>query len=79
MFGNFPNGFGHQTCPFNILKVFIWWQDPFKPPGYDPQDIVAFVERYGDAHISGSGWRPVDPEEWFSDGWELRIEMHVFS
>ena len=35
------------------------------PPSYDPRDIVELLERYGDAHISDSGWREVDPEEWF--------------
>ena len=38
-----------------------------KPPDYEPGDIVALVEKYGDAHISDSGWRAVDPEEWYSD------------
>ena len=38
-----------------------------KPPSYDPRDIVALVEKYGDAHISDSGWRVVDQEEWYED------------
>ena len=38
-----------------------------KPPSYDPRDIVALVEKYGDAHISDSGWRAVDPEECYAD------------
>ena len=36
-----------------------------KPPDFDPRNIVHLVERYGDAHIVDSGWREVDPEEWF--------------
>ena len=38
-----------------------------KPPSYDPRDIVALVEKYGDAHVSDSGWRVVDREEWYAD------------
>ena len=38
-----------------------------QPPDYDDRNIVHLVERYGDAHILDSGWREVDPEEWFDD------------
>ena len=38
-----------------------------KPPDYDNRDISHLVERYGDAHILDSGWREVDPEEWYDD------------
>ena len=38
-----------------------------KPPDYDTRDIIHLVERYGDAHILDSGWREVDPEEWYDD------------
>ena len=37
------------------------------PPSYDPRNIVDLIEKYRDALISNSGWREVDPEEWFSD------------
>ena len=36
-----------------------------KAPSYDPRDIVELLDKYRDAHISDSGWRDVDPEEWF--------------
>ena len=35
------------------------------PPSFDPWNIVDLVDKYGDAHISDSGWREVDPEEWY--------------
>ena len=57
-----------HTCAGRIMGIQSHVRDKvLKPPGYDPRDIVALVERYGDAHISGSGWRPVDPEEWIAD------------
>ena len=36
-----------------------------KPPDYDLRNIVDLVDKYRDAHINNSGWREVDPEEWF--------------
>ena len=38
-----------------------------RPPSYDERSIVDLLERYGDAHISDSGWREVDEEEWFDN------------
>ena len=38
-----------------------------RPPNYDPRNIVDLIDKYGDAHISDSGWREVDTEEWFDD------------
>jgi hypothetical protein len=37
------------------------------PPSFDPCNIVDFnlVDKYGEAHISDSGWREVDTEEWY--------------
>ena len=35
-----------------------------EPPDYDPRNIVDLLDKYRDAHISDSGWREVDPEEW---------------
>ena len=37
------------------------------PPDYDQRDIVQLIEKYGDAHLSDSGWREVDQEEWFEN------------
>ena len=34
------------------------------PPSYDPRSIMDLLDKYRDAHISDSGWREVDPEEW---------------
>ena len=34
---------------------------------HDPRNVVDILEKYGDAHVSDSGWREVDIEEWFSD------------
>ena len=36
-----------------------------EPPDYDLRNIVDLLDKYGDAHISDSGWREVDQEEWF--------------
>ena len=38
-----------------------------KPPDYDLRNIVDLVDKYRDAHINDSGWREVDPEEWYAD------------
>ena len=35
------------------------------PPDYDPRSIVDLLDKYEDGHISDSGWREVDPEEWY--------------
>ena len=35
------------------------------PPNYDPRSIVDLLDKYEDGHISDSGWREVDPEEWY--------------
>ena len=37
-----------------------------QPPSHDPRNVVDLLEKCGDAHISDSGWREVDTEEWFS-------------
>ena len=42
-----------------------------EPPSYDPRNIVDLIDKYRDAHISDSGWREVDPEEWFADNWKI--------
>ena len=57
-----------HTCAGRIMGIQSHVREKLlKPPDYDPRDIVALVEKYGDAHISDSGWRAVDQEEWFSD------------
>ena len=39
-----------------------------EPPSYDPRNIVDLIEKYGDAHLSDTGWREIDPgEEWYED------------
>ena len=35
------------------------------PPDYDPRSIVELLDKYEDEHISDSGWRQVDPVEWY--------------
>ena len=58
-----------HTCAGRLMGIQVPVRDKvLKPPSYDPRDIVALLEKYGDAHISDSGWRPVDQEEWYSDG-----------
>ena len=73
MWGRHQNFEDQSTGAQDIRKTksdllgFFLKHPLLKPPDYDPRDIVALVEKYGDAHISDSGWRPIDPEEWFSD------------
>jgi hypothetical protein len=38
-----------------------------KLPNYDTRNIVDLIDKYGDAHISDTGWREVDNEEWYGD------------
>ena len=57
-----------HTCAGRVMGIQSHARESvIKPPSYDPRDIVALVEKYGDAHVSDSGWRVVDPEEWYSD------------
>ena len=57
-----------HTCAGRIMGIQSYFRDKvLKPPSYDPRDIVALVEKYGDAHISDSGWRAVDQEEWYAE------------
>ena len=35
-----------------------------RPPSYDPRNMVDLQYRYRDAHISDSGWRNEDTDEW---------------
>ena len=57
-----------NTCAGRVAGVLSHVRDKvIAPPSYDSRDIVELIEKYGDAHISDSGWREVDPEEWFAD------------
>ena len=57
-----------HNCAGRIMGIQSHFREKvLKPPDYDPRDIVALVEKYGDACIIDSGWRAVDQEEWFSD------------
>lgn len=58
----------HTLCAGRVMGIKAHVRDKLiKPPSYDPRDIVALVEKYGDACISDRGWRIVDPEEWHTD------------
>ena len=58
--------FQSHTCVGRVARVLDHVRDRVVgPPDYDPRSIVALLEKYGDAHISDSGWREVDEEEWF--------------
>ena len=57
-----------HMCAGRIMGIQSHVRDKvLRPPDYDPRDIVALVEKYGDAHISDSGWRAVDQEEWYAE------------
>ena len=57
-----------HTCAGRVMGVQEHVRDNVvKPPAHDTRNIVELVERYGDAHISDSGWREVDTEEWYID------------
>jgi hypothetical protein len=55
-----------HACAGRVMGVASHFRDKvLKPPDYDPRNIVDLIDKYGDAHISDSGWREVDTEEWF--------------
>ena len=57
-----------HMCAGRVMGVLSHFRKKaVKPPDYDPRNIVDLVDKYRDAHISDSGWREVDPEEWFLD------------
>ena len=57
-----------HPCAGRVMGILSHARESvIQPPSYDPRDIVALVEKYGDAHVSDSGWRAVDPEEWYSN------------
>ena len=55
-----------HTCAGRVARVLNHVRDKvIEPPDYDLRNIVDLLDKYGDAHISDSGWREVDQEEWF--------------
>ena len=57
-----------HACAGRVMGVASHFRDKvLKPPDYDPRDIVDLIDKYGDAHVSDSGWREVDTEEWFCE------------
>ena len=55
-----------HTCAARVARVLEHVRDRvIGPPSYDPRNIVELLDKYGDAHISDSGWREIDEEEWF--------------
>ena len=56
-----------HTCAGRVRSVVFNMRDHvLKPPSYDPRNVVDLLDKYRDAHISDSGWREVDTEEWVS-------------
>ena len=54
-----------HTCAGRVRSVVFNMRDSvLKPSSYDPRNVVDLLEKYRDAHISDSGWREVDTEEW---------------
>jgi hypothetical protein len=55
-----------HACAGRVMGVASHFRNKvLKPPDYDPRNIVDLIDKYGDAHVSDSGWREVDTEEWF--------------
>ena len=67
-----------HTCAGRVMGIQAHARESvIEPPSYDPRDIVALVEKYGDAHVSDSGWRVVDREEWYADNWDYyQLGLH---
>ena len=58
----------HNCCVGRVSGLQAHIRDKvLLPPSYDERNIVNLIEKYGDAHLSNSGWREVDPEEWYED------------
>ena len=54
-----------HLCAGRVMGVLSHFRGKvIEAPSYDPRDIVELLDKYRDAHISDSGWREVDPEEW---------------
>ena len=57
-----------HACAGRVMGVLSGMMEKvIGPPSFDPRNIVDLVDKYGDAHISDSGWREVDPEEWYEE------------
>ena len=55
-----------HTCAGRVRGVLSHFREKIiNPPNYDPRSIVDLLDKYEDGHISDSGWREVDPEEWY--------------
>ena len=55
-----------HTCAGRVARVLDHVRDKvIGAPDYDPRNIVDLLDKYGDGHISDTGWREVDQEEWF--------------
>ena len=56
-----------HSCAGRVSGLLAHVRDKvIQPPSHDPRNVVDLLEKCGDAHISDSGWREVDTEEWFS-------------
>ena len=46
-----------HACAGRVMGVASGMREKLiEPPSFDPRNIVDLVEKYGDAHISDSGW-----------------------
>ena len=58
----------HNCCVGRVSGLQAHIRDKvLLPPSYDERNIVNLIEKYGDAHLSDSGWREVDQEEWYEN------------
>ena len=51
-----------HSCAGRVMGVLFDMRELF----LRPRNVVDLLDRYRDAHISNSGWREVDTEEWFA-------------
>ena len=57
-----------HACVGRVMGVLSHLRETvIEPPSYDPRNILDLIDKYRDANISDSGWRGVDPEEWFAE------------
>ena len=56
-----------HLCAGRVMGVLLNMRELLlRPPSYDTRNVVDLLDRYRDAHISDSGWREVDTEEWIA-------------
>ena len=73
------NRFYSHTCAGITARVLDPLNDKvIAPPDYDPWKIVDLFDKYVDTHISNSGGREVDQEEWFEQKYKF-VFFIVFS